>query len=521
VLSPRLFAAGIVLALTVAACSGGASPGPPNATPIPPNAPNAVGWVDGRPPPATGQLGPPAAAPNIVYILTDDLSTNLIKYMPHVKAMQRHGVTFTHYFVTDSLCCPSRVSILTGQFPHNTKVYDNTEPAGGFEGFLANNNPNETFAPGVQGRGYTTGFFGKFLNLYAPQVTVQGQRPYISPGWSAWNAAGSSGYDEFNYLMGVGHRVEHFGSRPSEYLTNVLSDKASGFIHGSVRAGRPFLAEISTFATHAPDTPSPVDVDRYPNLKAPRGPAYGRAVDHAPPWLRKIDPLTKDDRRNLDRAFRLRVLSALAVDRMIGRLEAEVKQLGVADNTYFIFNSDNGFHLGEHNLRGGKQTAFDTDVRVPLIVTGPGVPAGVTNSQLVQNIDLAPTFDELAGTPPLPTMDGRSLVAQFHGQRPTDWRTAVLVEHHGPNLVPSDPDYQTYPSGNPPSYEAIRTADYLYVEYVDGEREFYNLDRDPFEQRNAIGSMSPRLHQRLRDTLHRMERCRGSADCWAAQHVVG
>lgn len=518
--SGRMFALGAAVAMAVAACSsGGASP-PPTPPVTQSGPPSAAGWVGAGPPPATGGPAPGSSTPNIIYILTDDLSSNIVKYMPHVLAMENAGVSFDNYFVTDSLCCPSRTSILTGQFPHNTKVYGNTEPQGGFEGFLRNGNPNETFAPGLQDRGYQTGFFGKFLNLYAPQVDFGGQQPWISPGWSAWNVPGSSGYNEFNYLMAVGHDLQHFGSRPQDYLTNVLADKAVRFVQDSARAKRPFMAEISTFATHSPYTPSPVDLHKYPDLTSPRPPGYGRTVSNAPAWLAGIPGLSAAAKHTMDRTFRLRVLAALAVDRMIGTLQAEVRRLGIADNTYFVFNSDNGFHLGEHNLRAGKMTAFDTDIKVPLVVTGPGVPAGVRISQLAQNIDLAPTFSELAGAPILPTVDGRSLVAQFHGKQPAGWRDAVLIEHHGPNLVPSDPDYQFSAAGNPPSYEAIRTPHSLYVEYGDGEREFYNLSRDPYELHNTYPTMTTRMRNRLHQTLERMSVCAGATDCWAAQHLA-
>jgi arylsulfatase A-like enzyme len=204
---------------------------------------------------------------------------------------------------------------------------------------------------------------------------------------------------------------------------------------------------------------------------------------------------------------------------MIGRLQSEVERLGVADNTYLVFSSDNGFHLGEYDLRPGKQTAFDTDISVPLVVTGPEVPAGATITTMAQNIDLAPTFDELAGATPPASVDGRSLVPQLHGRPVPDWRNAVLVEHHGPTTMPSDPDYPVPLSGNPPSYEAIRTPRYLYVEYIDGEHDFYDLRTDPYELDNAYSTMPDGLRSRLHHALLRMSSCHGTAGCWRAQHV--
>ncbi len=516
-LRARWLVVGTVLALTAAACSSGDDQGVPRGKAY---AHREVGWVDGSPKPAKGGAVPGPSTPNIIFVLTDDLTWNLVRYMPHVLAMQRAGVTFQNYFVTDSLCCPSRTSIFTGQFPHNSGVYDNSGPDGGFEGFLAHHDQDRTFATTLQQRGYQTGFFGKLLNLYHPQTTYDGQLPYVAPGWSAWDAAGTSGYDEYNYLMTVGHALGRWGSHPSEYLTTVLASKASRFIQTSAEAHQPFMAEISTFAPHFPYTPAPPDTEKFPDLQAPQGPAYGHGVKDAPPWLQTIPPLTSSTESSLSSTFRQRVRCIQSVDRMIGQLQAEVRALGVADNTYFVFSSDNGFHLGEHNLRAGKQTAFDTDILVPLIVTGPGVPAGSSVSKLTQNIDLAPTFAELSGAAPAPTVDGHSLVRLLHGEQPANWRDAVLVEHRGPTLLPSDPDYPIPLSGNPPSYQAIRTKRYLYAEYVDGERELYDLARDPHELHNVYSTVSSALLARLHDTLLRMSSCHGSAACWSAQHLA-
>jgi len=506
----RLLASGVLLTLGTAACSSTVT-----TSPVP-----GPGWVNGPPQRPVGDSQGVPSAPNIVFVLTDDLSWNLVRYMPHVVAMQRAGVTFSNYFVTDSLCCPSRASIFTGEFPHSDGVFSNAELDGGFHAFVANDDPRRTFAPVLQAHGYQTGLFGKFLNEYAPQRTYNGQRPYIPPGWSAWDVADRHGYGEYGYRLAVGHQLGRYGSQPGDYLTSVLSTKASQFIAASAAAHRPFLAEVSTFAPHFPFVPAPADVTKFPHLSAPRSPAFGRAVRNAPPWLNKIPPLNTRTKTKIDRDFQLRVRDVQSVDRMIGRLQAQVRALGLADNTYFVFSSDNGLHLGEHDLRQGKQTAFDTDIKVPLIVTGPGVPPSRTVTQLTENVDLAPTFETLAGATPSTTVEGHTLVPQLHGHVPLDWRSAVLVEHHGPTLSKDDPDYPGLDSGNPPSYEAIRTATSLYVEYLNGSREFYNLTADPYELFNRYAGMPGPLRAQLHSTLLRMERCQGSRSCWAAQHLA-
>src|SRR5262249_46622563 len=158
-------------------------------------------------------------------------------------------------------------------------------------------------------------------------------------------------------------------------------------------------------------------------------------------------------------------------------------------NTYIVFSSDNGYHLGQHRLTRGKQTAFDTDIRVPLVIAGPGVPRGRTAAQVTQNTDLYPTFLQLSGGAPSAQVDGRGLLPLLHpGQRPVPWRTVALIEHHGPDRNPSDPDFdQGKASGNPTTYEAIRISrrhlpyfkgavEAVYVEYQDAahEVEYYN-----------------------------------------------
>ena len=205
----------------------------------------------------------------------------------------------------------------------------------------------------------------------------------------------------------------------------------------------------------------------------------------------------------------------LSVDRMIGRLERTLRDEGIADDTYLVFSSDNGYHLGQHRLRGGKETAFDHDVRVPLVVVGPGVPHATTDA-LAQNIDLAPTFERLAGARVPARVDGHSLVGLLHDRAPDEWRKTVLIEHHQPGRNAADPDYVATPSISPTTYEAIRTDDAVYVEYLDGEREYYDVARDPHELHNVFGRLTFARRARLHRRLERLERCHGRRACWRA-----
>jgi arylsulfatase A-like enzyme len=215
---------------------------------------------------------------------------------------------------------------------------------------------------------------------------------------------------------------------------------------------------------------------------------------------------------------------------MIGELQRTVAAIGAADNTYFVFSSDNGYHMGEHRLMPGKMTAFDTDIHVPLIITGPGVPAGRTVDEIVQNIDLCPTFTDLGFALTPANVDGRSLAPLMRGEKVDGWRTVALVEHRGPitNLADPDlPDLRDAPwikeavqrAGNPTTYEAIRSATALYVEYADGEKEYHDLVADPDEARNIYASLPDDRKAALHATLDAVQTCRGAACCWATERV--
>src|SRR5690348_13358619 len=150
--------------------------------------------------------GPNATHPNIVFVLTDDLAWNLIKFMPNVRALEQDGMTFTNYTVTDSLCCPSRASILTGKFPHDTHVLENSGPNGGMAAFYRQHDESSTFANSLFARGYRTGFAGKYLNGYDPYILPSNLHDgaagaYVPPGWSWWNGVGFGGYQEYNYAI--------------------------------------------------------------------------------------------------------------------------------------------------------------------------------------------------------------------------------------------------------------------------------------------------------------------------------
>jgi N-acetylglucosamine-6-sulfatase len=461
---------------------------------------------------APRQMGPtPTRRPNIVFVLTDDLAMNLVQYMPHVVKMQERGVTFANFFVTDSLCCPSRSSIFTGRYPHETGIFRNVGPDGGFLAFRDRGHEQATFATALSAAGYRTAMLGKYLNGYLPL------RHPPAPGWTLWAVAGN-GYPEFNYNINQDGRTVHYGGTAADYLTDVVSGVAVRFIKQA--AGMPFLIEVATFAPHAPYTPAPRDAAAFPGLRAPRSPAFDAAPDAAAPhWLASHPPLSGADMAGIDRDFRKRAQSVLAVDKMIGELQAAVAAIGEENNTFFVFSSDNGYHMGEHRLMPGKMTAYDTDIHVPLVITGPGVPAGSTVQEIVENIDLCPTFTEFGGAVGPRASTGRSLVPLMQGQKTAEWRTVALIEHRGPAREASDPDLPGVRSGNPPTYEAIRARTFLYVEYTGGEREYHDLAADPHELRNTFSSLSGEQRTWLHATLESARTCHDAKSCQSAERA--
>lgn len=469
------------LASTAAACTAGSSASSPPA-------------------------GGPGGKPNVVLVLTDDLSMNLVRYLPHVQDMLKAGTSFADYTVTDSLCCPSRSSLFTGMFPHDTGVFTNGGEDGGYAVFHGRGDDKSTYATSMQQAGYRTAMMGKYLNGYDPKTDG------VPPGWNEWDVAGNA-YGEFDYDLNENGTTRHYGKKPEDYLVDVMAGKAAQFVAGSAAAHTPFALELATFAPHGPYTPAPRDAGAFPGLTAPRGPAFDTLPSAAPPWLASRTPLTDKEKQTIDQDFRKRAQAVQSVDKMIGTVQEALDKAGVRENTDIVFTSDNGYHMGEYRLTPGKQTAFDTDVHVPLVVTGPGVKAGATVDEPVENIDLRPTFEALAGARTPAQVDGESLVPLLTGTTPRAWRTVGLVEHHGPDFDGTDPDKPKKNSGNPSTYEAIRSATFTYVEYADGTKEYYDRGADPQELHNTAAQLPPDEAKQLHDTLQAMISCHTAVAC--------
>ncbi|MGH8866740.1 MAG: sulfatase-like hydrolase/transferase, partial [Actinomycetes bacterium] len=359
-----------------------------------------------------------------------------------------------------------------------------------------------------------------FLNAYP-----QPQHPTRAlPGWDDWHAgAGAGPYDGYRYTMVENGRRVHYGNHRGKHNVDVLRRKASSFVRSNRDRARSFFLYLAPYAPHAPATPPRRYAHAFRGVQSPetanRDPANTTGET---PWERLLPRMSPREKRGMDARHRERLRSMLGVQDMVQRLVRTLRRTGQLDNTYLVFASDNGYHLGQHQLPPGKRSPFEEDIRVPLVVRGPGVPAGRRVDALTSTTDVAPTLARLGGADTPSFVDGRSLVPMLHGRTPPrGWRDATLVERANEyELGPFDPDQLDDP-GQPlvpmPSYQAIRTNRYTYVEYVDGERALYDTEHDPHQLHNLAHVADPSLIQHLSARLRDLANCAG-ASCRRADH---
>ena len=458
---------------------------------------------------SAGTVAPPAAPaaptsakgrPNVILMVLDDLDLSGIEQMPTLQSLLgQQGTTFTNAFVTTSVCCPSRASILTGQYVHNHGVLDNRYPLGGFRKFMETGKESSTVATWMQEAGYRTGLIGKYLNQYPQKVK---NPTYVPPGWHEWHGVF---FIEmyYEYQVNENGKVVYYGTDEDEYQTDVLRRKALDFVSKKAADPRPFFLYLSPFAPHAPARPAPRHDEEFPGLKAPRPPSFNEEdVSDKPAWVQNLPLMSEETIARTDDWHRRRVQTMLGVDEMLAALAEKLRASGELENTYIVFTSDNGFQLGAHRMDHGKGDAYEESVRVPLLVRGPGVPAGRRVDAMVLNIDLAPTLAELAGARAADFVDGRSFAPFLRGAPPKAWRKDFLVEHWVD---------ETDDGAGIPAYAAVRTADHLYVEYPTNERELYDLKKDPYQMESLHRTAPSSLVKKLSSRLSALKDCRAAS----------
>jgi N-acetylglucosamine-6-sulfatase len=520
-----------------------------------------VGSLMAGTPPEAAQPHAPAApapgSPNIVLVLMDDASLDLVPTMLGAAQMAAQGASYESAYVVDSLCCVSRTNILTGQYPHQTGVRTNVAndlraPVGGWTAFARYGNGRRAVNAHLHRAGYTTGFVGKFLNEYTPP---HGRPAPVPPGWTEFTPLLDSAYDEWDFDWGRsvdGSRLSrrHYGAPPAgasqarkdaAYAGMFIQRKALGFIGRHAGDAAPYFLEVAVFAPHSKtplktfyrdspifpamfrDRPSTALPDgncgnldctslaatALPGYDDPRDDNVPRRTDgsRAPTWQDGV-LLPRHRARHL---LRDRARMVQAVDRLLRRLLAAVD-----DNTYVIFTSDNGLHLNQWGLAFGKGTAYGSDTHVPLLVVGPGVVPGV-RAGMVVNLDIAPTIEQLAGLTVPDFRSGISFADSLTDPSDTDGRY-VFFEHTWSGLSARDPDSGDRELALIPSYVAVRSSAGLLIRYDYDEAsgkasyawELYDLRAGTEEATNVYADPeSAALREELATRLEEFLDCRG------------
>ena len=435
------------------------------------------------------------AKPNVVVIFTDDQDLASLEVMTKTRRLLAdEGTTFTNAFVSAPLCCPARATLITGQYFHNHGVTWNTPAEAGY---LALDHQN-TLPVWLRDFGYETIHIGKYLNQYGqagldPAVP---NRREVPPGWTDWQGLVPT-LRYFNYEINDNGVLVGYGNAARDYQTDVLADRAVAAINENAESGRPFYLQLATAAPHVqsgqPPPAAPRHESAFNGLQLPRPPSFNEAdVSDKPQFIRN-DPLLDSSRiAELTTLNRQRRESLLAVDDLVEDVVQALAANGVLDETLIVFTSDNGFLLGEHRQEG-KIRAYEESQRVPLLVRGPGFGRGSTLDQLVVDVDIVPTVVEHTGVSARRVMDGRSLLALARQPSSGDRRVVLFELARGPG------------------YKAVRTERHVWIEYLGGARELYDLVADPFQlvsRHNTPAHAADR--QRLAGLLNRLRGCSGS-----------
>ena len=492
-----------------------------------------------------------AAKPNIIFFLTDDQDQLLGGSMPKVgdatpigrtqKLLGEGGVLADNMYIHTPICCPSRSETFTGRYLHNIKEvgqcpegYEGHDDAGNdccmhVDEELVN---NATMARELSGAGYKVGMFGKYLNV-CPKTPP--------PGFDAWLANGGGNYfsPQFSVagITGLANGSHTFSA--DNYTTSVVGNYSHQWIKEVAPKG-PFVAFINPKACHEPFTPAKWYADTWEEgwpATAPRPPSFNmtkeeRANHH--PGIAAMDMLSNTTVQCIDETYKNRWRTLISVDDLIVDTVQLVQDLGIMDNTYFIYSSDHGYQLGEMNLAMDKRNVYEYDIKIHMAIRGPGITPGSTFSEPATNVDIAPTILELAGITDAPVVDGRSLVPffmkgdEYKERREAGWRTSTYHEYYyvGIGVKCSQAQPIETPDDN---FIAVRHqtgskfGNILYSEFTtdtDGFTDFsdihfyemYNMDTDPWQLKNIYAEQTNDTKAALHADVHQWLKCKG-ADC--------
>src|SRR4051794_3442369 len=487
--------------------------------------------------------------PSFVVVQTDDETLDQlytvfnaggveIPSMPNTLSMiAGRGMTFNRYYVSYPLCCPSRVTLLTGRYAHNSNVRGNVQPNGGYSGFRAPGAWSHNLATWLQGAGYRTIHIGKVLNGYGDEPYDNGTE--VPPGWTAWHTVENA--DTHHYYYGYslndngtidgpfgdsgswetreyGER-DYFGcpttsieEKPCLYETDVLSRIAAEELIGT-SPEQPFYLQLDYTAPHgdfrrpAGPEPAPRHYTLFDGAPYPHNREEGfneGNVNDKPRFIREAPYLSGEEIHTYRVYYDKALASLRAIDDGVKTVLDTLGTQHRLRNTYVIFVSDNGFFYGEHRLTGGKFLAYEPSTHLPFLIRGPGIKAGTSTGELAANTDIAPTILELAGVKPDKSIDGTSLVP-FLRDPGLRTRRGILfesfvqtddVEANGETtaqraVTEVQPRRKSGTAkasivAPPKDYEGIRLGPYKYIEWPDGEKELYDITKDPNELNNIV-----------------------------------
>lgn len=492
---------------------------------------------------------PQQSRPNIVFVMVDDMRLDDLEYMPLTRELiGGAGVTFDNAMSPYPLCCPARASVLSGLYSHNHRVWSHLEPWG-FKAF----DDSSTIATWLDDAGYRTSYLGKYLNGYGkqpePGKTEGTSVTYVPPGWDQWRAAIDGGLPSDHPANGGTYRFfdttltdDGLGFIPLEgrYQTRAFTALEAQQIAADAASARPFFHYVSFAAPHhaapaEPDDPPPVqdaagNWQTFPTTARP-GDVRGLFDDQIlaapgatwldpdpsdrPEELRDRPPMNLDEQAALAEVTRQRAESLVVVDRAVARIIQVLRQTGELEETFVVFTSDNGYFLGEQGIRQGKVLPYEAALRVPLLMRGPGIPAGGVREDPFTSIDIAPTLAEMGGVTPSSQVDGVSLlgVARYGD---LGWTRPVLVETGPQSTVrQTDESGQPLPPGDPTAdirfIIGIRTQRYLYTHRANDFEELYDLALDPLQYDNVADSPQyARVLEQLRAEMSAMRACDGA-----------
>jgi N-acetylglucosamine-6-sulfatase len=499
--------------------------------------------------------------PNILVVMTDDMASTDVAFMPNVqKLLAKRGTTFADAVDSFPLCCPARATFMTGQYAHNTGVAGNFYPFGWY-GMKGRKN---TLPAWLDKAGYTTAHVGKWLNGYGSR-DAHGEIP---KGFDIWHTLlDVSAYDYHNYLMNSNGKIRAYGDAdfarklvefseiqvtppagkgvpdilaklqeefgpppytywgaqdPKDYSSDVTGQITTKLVRQQAKSKDPFFIWWSPAAPHREDVAvtlmgrpgaDPRPPARYEALSKsftlPQPPSFNEAdFGDKPSTLTSKAPLmTQQQIDQLQLNYQGRIGSLRAVDDHVGNLVKTLRKTGQLQNTMIMFLSDNGWLQGEHRVTGDKFLPYEESIRIPLIVRGPGVPAGKTIKGQVSNVDFAPTLVDAADAKPGRTMDGVSLLPTIANPKERPKRVleiealAPLFEQNVPVNAWDRP------------YTGVRTDRYTYVVWTEtGEKELYDRKADPYQLQNVAGDPAyAAVESDLAAKLAELADCRGKA----------